>query len=200
MNTTQSQTELEVIKKIMEDSRKVIIDNGWHYIFWGIVVTCALIANYFMILEKVRPQYYGLMWFIAMMSAWIAEIIIERRIQRKRGSKTFAGRLISSLWSMSGISMFIFGFVGTITGAYNPVYICPIISVVLGSTYLISGAIQQIKWMQMLTTGWWSGALYMFLFPQVHTLLIFAIMILCFQVTPGIILYIKWRKSKVTAA
>ncbi len=199
MNITQSQTELEVIKKIIEDSRRVITDNGWHYILWGGVVICALVTNYFMVLARIKPQYYGLMWFLVMTCAWAAEIIIERRIQKKARVKTFAGKLIGSLWTVSGISMFIFGFVGTITGAYNPVFISPIISTVLGVAYITSGAIQQLKWLQFLAIGWWSGAVYMFLFPGIHTLLIFAIMMLCFQLLPGILLYVKWKNNKVTA-
>lgn len=201
MNITQSEPEieLEAIKKIMDDSRRVITDNGWHYIMWGSVVTCALIANYIMALARVNVNYHGMMWFVLMTSTWVAETIIERRNNRKASPKTFGGKLLSSLWSSAGMCMFIFGFVGTITGAYNPVFICSIISTVLGVTYLTSGAIQQLKWMQLLSIGWWAGALYTFFFPSIHTLIIFAVMMLCFQVTPGVILYLKWRKNPQAA-
>jgi hypothetical protein len=193
------EAELQVIRKIMEDSRKVIIDNGWHYILWGAVVTVALVANYIMALARVNANYYGMMWFVLMIGTWIAESVIERRIRKKERQKTFAGSLLSTLWSTAGVCMFIFGFVGSVSGAYNPIFICPIISTVLGVTYIISGAIQQIKWMQLLSIGWWSGAMYMFLFPSVHTLIIFAVMVLCLQVTPGVILYLKWRKNPQAA-
>src|SRR5690349_8422522 len=135
INLTQSETELETIKKIMEDSRRVITDNGWHYILWGLVVTCALLASYIKVLGMVSAKYYGMMWFILMISTWIAETIIEKRKNRKAAPKTFGGKLLSSLWSAAGVCMFIFGFVGTITGAYNPGFICPMISTVLGVTY-----------------------------------------------------------------
>jgi MFS family permease len=199
INTTQSETELSVIKKIMEDSRNIIADNGWHYIFWGIVVTCALLANYFMILARISDQYYGMLWFFTMTFAWITEVIIEKRIRRKRREKTFAGKLISSLWTVSGISMFIYGFAGTVSGAYHPSFISPIISTMLGVTYIISGAIQQAKWLQLLSIGWWGGAVYLFLFPSINTLLIFAIMMLCLQVLPGIILHSKWKRNPAIA-
>jgi hypothetical protein len=198
INSTQAELELSVIRKIMEDSRSIVADNGWHYIFWGISVTCALIANYIMALLRVSMNYQGMMWFILMISTWITEFIIERKIAKKRKVKTFAGKLLGSLWFAAGISMFIFGFVGTITHAYNPIFICPIISTMLGATYIVSGAIQQQKWMQMLSIGWWSGAVFTFLFPSVHTLLIFAVMMICFQVVPGIILYRKWKTNPVS--
>ena len=198
MNTAQSETELSVIKKIMDDSRNIISDNGWHYILWGVSVTGALIANYIMALTGVSFNLQGMMWFILMISTWIAESIIERVKDKKKKERTFAGKLLGSLWFAAGIAMFTFGFVGTITHAYNAIFICPIISTVLGMTYITSGAIQQIRWLQLLSIGWWSGAIYTFFFPGIHTLLIFAIMMLSFQVVPGIILYRKWKRNPVT--
>ncbi len=199
MNTLQSETELQVIKKIMDDSRNIVADNGWHYIFWGVSVTCGLIANYIMALNRVSMNYQGMLWFILMTGTWIIESIIERRLEKKRKERTFAGKLLGSLWFAAGISMFTFGFVGTITHAYTGAYICPIIATMLGAAYIISGAIQQEKWLQMLSIGWWGGAIFTFMFPSVHTLLIFAFMMISFQITPGIILYRKWKRSPAEA-
>ncbi len=185
MDTKQAELELSVIKKIMEDSRNVVCNNGWHYIFWGAVVSSALIANYIMLLLRISNEFVGWMWFVLMISAAIIAILWERRKEKKRLVKTFAG----------GIAMFMFGFMGTISGAYNPVYICPIISTVLGVTYFTSGEIQQLKWQKRLSFGWWAGAIFLFLFPSVHTLLIFALMMIGFQTIPGIILNRKYKKE-----
>jgi len=195
MDTKQAESELALIKQMMADSRQVVADNGRHYIFWGIVVTAALVANYIMALQHVSMNYAGMMWFITMISASIIDAIVERRKQKISRVKTFAGRLLGALWAASGISMFMLGFVGTITGAYNAIYICSLISIVLGVAYYTSGSIQQIKWLQWLSLGWWAGAVYTFVYPSIHTLLIFALMMICFQVIPGIILYKKWKKS-----
>ena len=195
MDSKQAESELALIKQMMVDSRKVVADNGWHYIFWGVVVTAALIANYIMVLQNIPMKYAGMMWFIAMISAYIIEAVGSRRISKKSRVKTYAGKLLASLWAASGFSMFMLGFAGTMTGAYNPIYICSLISIVLGVAYFTSGAIQQIKWLQWLSLGWWAGAVFTFVYPSVHTLLIFAVMMICFQVIPGIILYKKWKKS-----
>lgn len=195
MDTKQAESELTLIKQMMEDSRRVVADNGRHYIFWGVVVTAALTANYIMALQKVAMNIQGMMWFITMVCASVVDGVVERRQLKRIKVRTFAGKLLGSLWTASGLSMFMLGFVGTITGAYNPIYICSLISVVLGVAYFTSGAIQQIKWLQWLSAGWWAGAVFTFVYPSVHTLLIFAIMMVCFQVVPGIILYKKWKDS-----
>ncbi|MEO8210881.1 MAG: hypothetical protein ABI840_09975, partial [bacterium] len=84
-------------------------------------------------------------------------------------------------------------FIGMMTKAYNPVFIFPIISTSLGISYFTSGAIQQVKWLQNIAYGWWAGAAVLFIFPGVHSAVIFAVMMICLQIVPGIILN---KKSK----
>ena len=193
MESRQAESELSVIKKIMEDSRRINIDNGIHYIFWGVLITVALIINYIMLLTKTPGNYIGLMWFILMILGAIIDVFIGRRQSVKSPVQTFTSRILGSLWLASGISMFMFGFLGTVTKAYNPVFICPIIATSLGISYFTSGAIQQINWLKNIAFGWWIGAAVLFIFPSIHTLLIFAVMMVSFQLIPGIILN---RKSK----
>lgn len=200
MNETSEQIkkaeeEISVIKKIMEDSKKAIVDNGWHYIYWGAIVTAALITNYLMVLNRVSVNSQGMLWFISMTGAAILEGIIERRRDKQIKVKTFAGKLLNTLWSASGICMFILGFAGTISGAYNAIMIFPLISIVLGSAYLISGVIQQVKWLSVISLFWWGGALVLLLLPGIHSMLVFAAMIMCFQVTPGVIMFVQSKRE-----
>ena len=193
LDSKQAEIELSVIKQIMLDSRKIVLDNGKQLIFWGVLVTLAILINYLMILYHTEGKYMGYMWLVLMVGGAIVSTILEIKDVKKLKVKTFAGKMLGSLWISSGIAMFMFGFVGTFSGAYSPIFICPIISTVLGVSYFTSGAIQQIKWLQMLALGWWAGAIVMFVFPSIHTLLIYGLMMLLFQTVPGIILYRKWK-------
>lgn len=188
MEKNQAELELSVIKKIMEDSRKINHDNGIHFIFWGMLVVSALLINYVMLLTRTSVNYIGLMWFILMISGAVVDGIISRRQSKKSKAHTFTSKILGSLWFASGISMFLFGFIGVVSKAYNPIFICPIISVSLGISFYTSGTIQQITWLKNISFGWWAGAIILFIFPSVHTLLIFAIMMISFQLIPGIIL------------
>ena len=198
METKNAELELSLIKKMMEDSRRLNIDNGIHYIFWGILVTIALLINYAMVLLKVPGNYIGLAWFILMLSGALIDGIIGRRQSKLSKVTTFTSRIMGSLWFASGIAMFMYGFLGVISKAYNPLFICPIISTSLGISYFTSGAIQQIKWLQNISFGWWAGAAFMFIFPSVHTLLIFAVMMICLQVIPGLILNKKSKQDLIS--
>ncbi|MBL8006353.1 MAG: hypothetical protein JNJ56_02390 [Ignavibacteria bacterium] len=196
MEINQAATELSVIKKIMEDSRRINIDNGIHYIFWGVLVSVTLLANYFMVLYKVSLNYIGLMWMIIMIAGAVAGSFINKYQERTFRVKTYAGRLLGSLWFASGVSMFTYGFIGIITGAYNAIYCCPIIAVSLGISYYTSGAIQQIRWLQYVAAGWWLGGWALFYMKSVHILLVFAIMMICFQLIPGIVLFNKSKREE----
>jgi hypothetical protein len=197
METRQAEQELLLIKQMMADSRMVVVDSGKHYIFWGVLITAALLVNYYMLLIKQTGKYIGLMWLITIVSGFIASSFIEKKSLRKQKVSTLAGKILGSVWFASGIAMSIIGFIGPLTKAYNPVFICPIISVILGVSYFVSGAIQQVKWLQWLTLGWWAGAIATFVFPSIHTLLIFAMMLVFFQTIPGIVLYRKWKAANI---
>ncbi len=192
---TKAEEEISVIKQLMEDSRKAVVENGWHYIYWGSIVTAAIIVNYLMIVYNVSMYAQGMLWFFSMPGAAIIEGIIERKLKKHERVKTFAGKLINSLWTGAGVCMFILGFAGSLSGAYSAVTIFPLISIVLGAAYFISGVIQQVKWLSALSVFWWSGAVVLLLLPGMHSMLIFAGMLVCFQIVPGVLLFINSKKE-----
>jgi len=193
MESKQAELELSLIKKMMEDTRKLNVDNGIHYIFWGILVALGLLINYLMLVFKFYTKYIGFVWLVMMVSGAIADILIGKYQSRRSQVSTYAGRILSSLWLASGVAMFIYGFVGPLSDAYNSIYICPVIATSLGISYFTSGSIQQLGWLRSVSFGWWAGAIVMFVFPGIHTLLIFAIMIIMLQIVPGMLLN---KKSK----
>ncbi len=192
--TSRAETELAVIKKIMEDSRQTVMYNGIHFIFWGTLVATCLIINYLLLVTHTFVDKIGLLWMVMMPLGAVVDVMIGRHLERNQPVTTFAGRLLGALWTASGVSMFIFGFLGPMSGAYKHIFICPIISVVLGVSFFTSGSIQQLNWLRNLAFGWWAGAAVMFLFPGIHTLLIFALMVIGMQVVPGILINRHYRK------
>ncbi|HQY19533.1 MAG TPA: hypothetical protein PLD63_08780 [Ignavibacteria bacterium] len=194
MESRQAELELSLIKKMMEDTRKMNIDNGIHYIFWGVLVAVALFINYLFLKLNFYPKYVGLVWMVLMVSGAVADIFIAKYQSKRSSVSTYAGRLMSSLWLASGVAMFIYGFIGPLSGAYNSIFICPIIATSLGISYFTSGSIQQLGWLRSVSFGWWAGAIVMFIFPGIHTLLVFAVMIILLQIVPGILLNIKSKK------
>lgn len=194
-NYTKAESELTLIKKIMEDSRNSVAYNGIHFVFWGALVAVCLLLNYAFLVTGTLADKIGILWAVMMTAGAIADVIISVRMDKSRHVVTFAGKLLSYLWISSGIAMFMFGFLGPLSGAYKPVYICPIISTMLGVSYFVSGCIQQLPWLRNLSYAWWAGAFFMFLLPGRHTLLVFALMMIALQVIPGLIINRDYKKS-----
>jgi hypothetical protein len=199
MEKSQAELEIALIKKIMNDSRQTVCESGRDYVIWGILVLIGLIGTYFSIVWKMF-NYIGWIWIVTIGGGWIFAIVSHWRQESKVKVRTFARKILAMLWISSGIAMTLIGFVATVTRAIAPYSISPMISVVLGIAYAVSGIVYGNRWIRNLSIGWWLGAVVMFIWPGIHTLLIFAAMMILFQIVPGALLYLKWKKELQPAA
>ena len=195
MTEIDAQQELAFIKKVMTDSRKILIDDGKGTIFWGLLISFGLLITYLSIAQRWEVSL-GWFWPVLISFGWIYTIFTERRYDRRRKVKTFAGKIMGAVWIAFGISATILGFVGSLSGAYHGVIISPLISVLLGTGYLVSGFLYGKTWVSYLAIAWWVGAIVMFFMQNLETLLIMIGMMILFQVIPGIILYREFKKEK----
>jgi hypothetical protein len=194
METKQAELEITLIKKMMEDSRKIIVCDGKDYIVWGCLVLIGLVGTYISITMEIS-YVVGWLWIIVIGIGWIYSLVIHWFISAKDRVHTLAGKILGGISISCGIAMTLIGFLGTYSGALEEWGISPMMSIVLGVAYFVSGIIYGQPWVKYLSFGWWGGAIVMFLFPGMHILLIFAAMMILFQIIPGIIFYIKWKKE-----
>lgn len=199
MTKIDVQQELAFIKKVMNDSRKILIDDGKGFIFWGILVTIGLLVTYLSISGK-WPVSLGWFWPALVGIGWIYTIVAEIRRERKSKTSTFAGKVLGGLWLAVGISATILGFMGSLSGAYHGVFISPLISVVLGIGYLLSGILYGKSWLSLLSIGWWLGAITMFFMQNLEVILVMIGMMIFLQIIPGIILFYEFKSEKRTTA
>jgi hypothetical protein len=197
MTELNAHQELAFIKKVMEDSRRIICDDGKSFIFWGILISFGMLITYL----KVAGDWginLGWFWPVLIALGWIGTMAVELKAKKKRATSTFAARILGSVWISCGVAMTILGFAGSLTNAYNGVFISPIISVVLGIGYLITGVIHGKKWVSLLSIGWWLGALLMFYLQNLETLLIMTGMMIFLQTIPGILIYKESKRELTT--
>jgi len=134
------------------------------------------------------------LWIIVVGIGWIYSLTVHSKGSAKTRVNTLAGKILGGIWLSCGIAMTLIGFLGMYTGALREWAISPMMSVVLGIAYFTSGIVYGNSWVKYLSLGWWAGAIIMFLFPGLHILLIFAAMMVLFQIIPGITFYIKMEK------
>jgi hypothetical protein len=194
MTEIDAQQELAFIKKVMEDSRRIICDDGKSFIFWGILVSIGMLVTYLSVAGKWEVSL-GWFWPLLIGVGWLVTFFISFKDDKKRSSKTFVGKIMSSLWVGCGVAMTILGFIGGLTDAYSGVFISPIICVILGVGYLVSGVLHGKGWVSLLAIGWWAGAILMFYLQNLETLLIMFFMMIILQTIPGFILYNQSKKE-----
>lgn len=195
MNSSQAELELSEIKKIMEESRRIMVDDGLGFIIWGSLVAAGLISSYLSVLGYLAWNITSYAWIALIGSGWIITIIQVRKEKKERRAITFAGKVAGAIWGSAGITMTIIGFVGSYTGLVKGMGISPLMACVLAAAFFVSGIIYNDKTFRYLSFGWWTGALVMFFWHSPHTLLLFALMIIFMQVLPGFIMYKKWKKE-----
>ena len=195
MDTKQAELELSEIKRIMEDSRRIMVDDGTGFILWGSLVALGLISSYLSVLGYLEWKVTSIAWFALIGLGWLITIFQLRREKKERKAVSFAGKVAGAIWGSAGITMTIIGFVGSYTGLVKGMGISPLMACVLAAAFFVSGVIYNDKTFRYLSFGWWAGALVMFFWYSPHTLLLFALMILFMQVLPGFIMYKKWKKE-----
>jgi len=194
METRDAQQELAFIKKIMADSRKSVICNGKTFILWGILVTIGLIGSYYSITNNVQNMM-NWMWPLLMGLGWVITIVTESRDAKNAKTKTFAAKILAAVWIGCGIAMTMIGFVGSISGAYNPLYINPLISNIMAVGFLITGILYGKTWVSLISLGWWAGAIVMFFWTGLYTFLLMSAMMIFFLVIPGVFMFKQFQKE-----
>ncbi len=162
MEKQQAELEINMIKQIMDDSRKIVVDDGKGYIIWGILIVIGLLGTYFLILEKLS-NYIGWVWLGSIGLGWIYTLLKHFRKTYRKRVQTFAGKILGAVWLSCGIAMTMIGFVGTGTGAIGAYSISPMMSVILGVAYFVSGIVYGQPWIKNLAYGWWAGAIATFI-------------------------------------
>jgi hypothetical protein len=199
METKQAESEIAVIKKIMEDSKRIAASDGKDFILWGVLVLLGVLGMYYLLMMNLY-DYIGLLWGIDILIGWIFSITMHIRSQRKSRVHTFAGKILGGLWASCGIAMSIIGFVAGMTGALSGWTIFPVIGIILGIAYFVTGIIYGYTWVNYLSFGWWIGSIFMLFFPGIYNLIVFAFMMTFLQIIPGIIFYLRWRREYNTVA
>jgi hypothetical protein len=194
MNQTAALDELNFIKNIISESRRSFALNGKPYIFWGILIVVGLLLESFRELKFFDFNYMYFFWILLVGIGWVFAYLNSRKHKKETKTKTFAAKIVGAIWLACGISMTIFGFLGTISGAIKGIYVSPVLCLVLAIAYFVTGVVYDYRWQRNLSIGWWAGAVFMFFYPSVYTNLIMAFMMITLQILPGIFLLSEVKK------
>jgi len=136
------------------------------YIVWGLIVITGMLLQYILILSHIYFKYLWI-WVVLISFGWIFSLYNSRKHHEKM-PRTYTGKLLHQFGVRLEIGMTIVGFLGTISHAISPLSISPLLSVMIGAAYFITGKAVESKWFTNLSFGWWIGAIVMFYVTSYH--------------------------------
>jgi hypothetical protein len=202
MEQIDAKQELAFIRKVIQDSRRAAVDNGIDYIVWGVLVSLGMFATILLERLGVRGTAYLILWVAVMGGGWVFSLVRHLRERSAERVRTMAGTILNTLWLACGIVIMVLIFIGGPLTKMGP---SPAIAAVLGIGFLVSGVLLDFVYFKVSAVCWWLGSAAMFYLDSpgakamglyaLSDLLLFAVMMILFQVVPGIILYRRWRNE-----
>ncbi len=192
-NTT-AQDDIALIKRVMEDSRRIFVEDGKMMMLWGTLVVIGLMAQY-AALTTAFPLSDFWIWTVCIGTGWVVTLCYSRTREARSCVQTFAGKMLSTTWMACGMAMTMIGFIAVPSGVIQDNAISGIFALIMGIGSYISGNIFQTPWVRVLAAVWWAGAVIIFIKPGLYTILLFAAMMVFFEIIPGMVFYRAWKKA-----
>ena len=197
MDESTAQDEIAFIKKVMIDSRRIIIDDGKIYLIWGILVIVGVILEHLAFSLRLLNGSLEI-WITVITISWIGTIWVIWKRRTWPREYTFAGKILSSLWVACFVAMTILGFIGFASGGVRASHIGAVLSVIVGIGFFVNGTISDYRWFRTISFGWWGGSILIFFINWRYRQTILALLMFFFMVIPGIWLNFRWRKQAKT--
>ena len=197
MEENQVIEDIRYIKQMIENNRRMLVDNGIIYIGTGIFTVVGTIITYLL-------DFWGFyssiptLWLAMTLAFVIIIIAVQNTRKKKQAKKTFASQVFNATWGACGAPVFVVSILFFTTGNVSINTFFTVIATSLGIGYYLTGVINNLKFMRLLAFGWWGGAVLALMWNKIGSAsqlsMLFVALIFLFELIPGIIIYIKWKK------
>jgi len=184
--------ELAFIKKVMQDSQKYFADNGKTYILWSGCVVLGLTIKFLKKLIQIDFSDAWI-WLFLIIAGWLVSLFVQNK-DAELQVRTFVQTALNGVWAGFAATVIILSLVSFAFKAIDSLVIPGIIAALLGNAHFTSGIITNEKIIKHSAFAWWAGSIIMFARPGEYAVPVLGLMIILFQMIPGILLYKKWQQ------
>lgn len=184
--------DLAVIRRLMEDSHRVVHDNGAYFLVWGVLATVGLVLTYLAVVGAValEPRWS---WGGVLVVGWGLSMWLGWRGHTRSRVRTVGRRYLGVLWLTCAVTLTVVS-VAAFAGAVVSANALPgLVSVVIAMPFAGTSVLTGERWVGVVAAGWWLGGAVMLVVPGLYTLPMLALMTLLLEVVPGVVFY---RRSK----
>ena len=181
---------LELITEVIAQARKKFEENGFIFMFWGLLTAFAAIAQYVLL----KNAYYSINWYpyLLMPIGGIYSVFYFSKKNKKERQNQIS-KIVSYAWVFLSINILILGFIFASILKEN---LIPIILILLAVGTITSAV--SLKSNLLLYAGILINlsALACFYLPYIYQPLLMGIISLVAVFIPGVILMIQYKKKQ----
>lgn len=196
MDEKQAKEEIQLIKTMLEKTKKATAESGTLFIVWGVLITLALVGNYVLAYFK-KYDWEWLNWIVVTVAGWVYSVIYGIRKERLEPVRTYIQTAARHLYFACGTTFLLVGIVFPLFKVYPHEAIPVLIAAVSGVLFFVMGGIYEwplLKWAGAL---WWIGAVGMsFTKNDSGRILVFTILFIAAYLVPSFILRAKYRQVR----
>jgi FtsH-binding integral membrane protein len=181
----------ELISQIINQARNKFEENGFIYMFWGLLMAIASISQFILL----KNEYYDINWYPYLLMP-IGSIYTGFYFSKRKGKskQNLISKIVSLTWIVLAFNLLI---LGAVFSSYLKQNLIPIILILLAIGVIVSGT--AVKSRLLLYSGVLiniSAFLCFYLDWIYHPLLMSIVSILAFFI-PGLILMIEYKKAEL---
>jgi hypothetical protein len=194
---TSGEEGLAIIQAMINKAKHQFGDNGHLYLMWGWVVLFCALAQ-FTLLNYFRFTQHYLVWMLTWAAAIYQQVYMARR-NKKRVVKTYTDDILSYVWLVFVVVMFLFGYLfATVLGKETYKLINPAFLVLYGMPTFLSGIILKFRPLIIGAITCWILAIFAGLVtPEYHMLFLAAGVVIAW-IVPGYIMRSRFKKQQIT--
>jgi len=192
MHEQDVRDEINVIKAMVEKSRRSTAESGGLFVFWGVLIIAAMAAS--IILEHFKVYHrIWIVWTAAVAIGWIYSFYFGIRRARSRKAETYAGISARYLGLACGMGFFLACFLFPVLKIYPTETIPMAFSLVAGILFFVLGGLFEWNMMKWIGLIWWLGSVGLGLIGEASRNLVFLGLFFVGYFIPSLAL---WRKHR----
>lgn len=194
MEPQNPQEDLALIRRMMEEVRRDVVDRGRHFMIWGVMPTLGALATWLYAagVAVPAPQWS---WTGLLVVGWAASMVVGWRDGRGARVRTFGRRMLSIVWVCVAVSLTIIALAGMFGAVVDVVALSGLVSVVIAAPVAMTAGLTGERWLYGVAGGWWVGGAVMLFVPGVNALLLMGAMSLLLLAVPGAVLNARSRRD-----
>jgi len=194
MDEQQAREDIQLIRDMLERTRRATAESGALFIFWGIWLVLGLAGHYTVLLLQ-RYSWIWANWAFFGLTGWVVTAVYSIRRGRQAQMRTYAQSATAFVSIACSIAFLLAAFVFPLLRIYSYDAIPVNIALISGIMQFVQGGL--FRWPLLWAAGilWWVGAAAMAFVPgDWRGVILIPLMILGYLV-PGLFFRARFRRN-----